>query len=148
MTRFGDPLIFIRAESTWRHASLSPLLSIPLALLAFAQAPLLSAYQARIALDLLPTTVAIVLTLVAARRAPISWTLYLLAVVYLITSEPVLLTDFFLSAGRYLLAAVPLFALAGGWLRPSEWLLQSLSWSGALLQAILAVFVLRHGFIV
>ncbi len=120
----------------------------PLAILAFAHTPLFSPYQTRVLLDLAPTLAAIVLTLASARRAPLALTLYLLAVLYVITSEPVLHIDLFVSAGRYLIAAVPLFALAGGWLRRSEWVFQSLYWSGTLLQAILAVYFLGHGFIV
>ncbi len=146
--RFGDPLNFIRVESSWARFSLTPVISVPVAILEVAHLPLFSTTQARALLDLMPLLVALALTFVGARRAPIALTLYLLALLYIITSAPINYVDLFVSAGRYMLAAVPLFALAGGWLRRSEWILQSLCWCGTLLQAILAVYFLGHGWIV
>ncbi len=145
--RFGDPLIFVSAEQTWKHMSLSPILSIPLAIYTEATIPFGSPFNTRILLDLAPLLVALVLTLVAARRAPLGFTLYLLALLYLITSEPLNYFDVFVSAGRYLIAAVPLFIIVGQWLKRSEWALPAILWSGALLQAILALWFLQHGWI-
>lgn len=143
--RFGDPLIFITAESGWRHMSLAPILSIPLSVYAFAHITTGSAMQARVALDLAPILVGVALTLIAARRAPVAFTLYLAALLYLITSEPLNYVDVFVSGGRYMIAAVPLFVIVAGWLKRSEWALNMLWWSGAFIQAILAIFFLRHG---
>lgn len=147
-SRFGDPLIFLKAESAWAHFSLSPLLSIPVAILAFANTPLASPLQLRILLDLAPVICGLILALLASRRAPLALTLYTLSLLYIVTSVPIDFTDLFVSGGRYMLAAVPLFALSGGWLRRSEWLLPALCWCGALLQALLAVYYLRHGWLV
>lgn len=146
--RFGDPLAFVHAESAWAHFSLSPALSIPLALLAFAHIPTGSPLQLRVLLDLAPTLVAIILTAVAARRAPLAFTLYLVALLLMLTSEPLNYLDLFVSGGRYLLAAVPLYVILAGWLTRSEWLLPVFVWSGVLLQAMLALFFLRHGWLV
>ena len=143
--RFGNPLIFINAESTWRHMPLSPILSVPLSIYAFAHISTGSAMQARVLLDLAPILVGIALTLVAARRAPLAFTLYLAALLYLITSEPLNYIDVFVSGGRYMIAAIPLFVIMAGWLKRSEWALYMLCYSGAFVQAILAIFFLRHG---
>ncbi|HZC05907.1 MAG TPA: hypothetical protein VE338_09710 [Ktedonobacterales bacterium] len=149
---FGDPLKFIHAEHHWAHFSMSPLLSIPVAIDAFAHVAFASPLQARTLLDLAPVLVGLVIALVAARRAPLTFTLYLFALLYIITSEPINYTDLFVSGGRYMLAAFPVCIILAGWLRRSEWrsewLLPALCWSGALLQAILAIFFLRHGWIV
>ena len=145
---FGDPLRFLHAEHHWAHFSMSPLLSVPVALVAFAHVAFASPLQARTLLDLAPVIGGIIITLVAARRAPIAITLYLLGVLYILTAEPINYTDLFVSGGRYMLAAFPICVILAGWLRRSEWLLPALYWTGALLQAILAIFFLRHGWIV
>lgn len=146
--RFGDPLIFMKAEAHWNHFSLSPLLSIPLALLAFAHVPMLSTYQSRILLDLIPVLLGIIVTAATARRAPLACTLYTIGVLYIITSEPLPASDLFISAGRYMLAAVPLFALGGVQLRDSKWLLPTLYWSGVVMQTMFCVYFLTHGWVV
>ncbi len=146
--RFGDPLTFVTAERSWAHFSLAPLLSIPVAILAFAHIPLGSPLQARVLLDLAPVLGGVILTLAAARRAPVAFTLYMLSLLVLLTSEPLNYLDLFVSGGRYMLAAVPLFIIVAGWLKRSEWILPALCWSGALLQAMLAIFFLAHGWIV
>lgn len=145
---FGDPLRFLHAEHHWAHFSMSPLLSVPVAIFAFAHVAFASPLQARTLLDLAPVIAGIVITLVAARRAPSPITLYLLGVLYIITAEPINYTDLFVSGGRYMLAAFPVCVILAGWLRRSEWILPALYWTGALLQAILAIFFLRHGWIV
>ncbi len=146
--RFGDPLIFIKAAGNWAHFSLSPLISIPLAIFAFLHTPALTPYQTRVFLDLAPVLCGVVLTVVMARRAPLACTLYMVALLYLITSQPVRLTDVFTSGGRYMLSAVPLFALADGWLHRSQWIAPALCWSGIVAQTMLTVFFLSHGWLV
>lgn len=146
--RFGDPLVFIHAESTWAHFSLSPLFSLPVAVIAFLRSPLASPLQMRVLLDLGPVLAAVILTLVAARRAPIALTLYMLGLLYIVTSEPINFTDLFISGGRYMLAAVPLFVIYANRLSRSEWLRPMLYWGAVFLQAILATYFLRHGWIV
>lgn len=146
--RFGDPLIFIKVESGWAHVSMTPLLSIPVAILAFAHAPVGSPLQLRLLLDLAPVLGGIIATLLAARRAPLAFTFYMLSLLYMLTSAPLNYIDLFVSGGRYMLAAVPLFALAGVWMRRFEWAIQACFWSGAMLQAALAIFFLAHGWIV
>jgi len=146
--QFGDPLIFIRVESNWSHFSLAPVLSLPVAVVAFAHSPLASPLQMRVLLDLAPVLGAVVLTLVAARRAPVALTLYMLGLLYIVTSEPINFTDLFISGGRYMLAAVPLFVIFSERLSRSEWLRPMLYLCGLFLQAILAIYFLRHGWIV
>jgi hypothetical protein len=146
--RFGDPLMIVHSEHHWAHFSMSPLLSLPVAVWAFVHVAANSPLQMRILLDLVPVLVGVILTLVAARRAPIVFTLYMLGLLYIITSEPIDFTDLFISSGRYMLAAVPLVVILAGWLERSEWLLPALCCCGAILQAILAVYFLRHGWIV
>lgn len=146
--RFGDPLAFIHAEAAWTHTALSPLLSIPLAILAVGHTALFSPYQSRVLLDLVPLLAAIVITSIAARRARLAPTLYTFGVLYIIASEPVLHIDLFESAGRYLIAAVPIFVVLAGWLRRSSWVLPAYLWTGVVLQSLLTTYFLGHGFMI
>ncbi|HEX8998044.1 MAG TPA: mannosyltransferase family protein [Ktedonobacterales bacterium] len=143
--RFGDPLIFITAEKSWGRMQLPPIVSIPLAIFAFLHIAFGSTFQLRVALDLAPVLGGIALTLIAARRAPIAFTLYMLGLMYLITSSPINSVDVFVSGSRYMLAAVPLFIIVASWLRRSEWALLTYCWTCALLQAALTLFFLAHG---
>lgn len=147
-SRFGDPLIFINAERGWAHMALSPILSIALAVFAISTMPVGSSEELRVLLDLAPLLGALILTLAAARRVPLSFTLYLLVLLYLIMSEPLNSVDVFTSAGRYLIAAVPLCVMLAGWLKRSEWIASIIWWSGAVLQTALAIFFLRNGWLV
>lgn len=147
--RFGDPLIFVAVErATWRHESMPPIISLALASLELAKITLFSAWQARIALDLIPILCVILVTILGLPRAPLAFTLYLALLLYIITSEPVPYADLFASGGRYILAATPAFALVGRRLRRSQWLFPALICAAAALQAGLALFFLRQGWLI
>ncbi|MGH2505397.1 MAG: mannosyltransferase family protein [Ktedonobacterales bacterium] len=146
--RFGDPLIIIHSERHWAHISISPIISIPLAIFAFAHIAINSPLQWRVLLDLAPVVGALIITLVAARRAPIAFTLYMLGLLYIVTSSPINYTDLFVSGGRYMIAAIPVVIALAGWLRRADWLLPALCLCGASLQAILTIYFLGHGWIV
>lgn len=146
--RFGNPLLFVSAATTWRHLSLFPALSVPVAILTFASLPFDSPLQARIALDLLPILGGIVITLVGARRSPLTFTLYLLAYLYLVTATPISFTDLFVSGGRYMLAAVPICIILATRLTRAPWVLSALRWCGVFLQALLALYFLSNGWMV
>lgn len=146
--RFGDPLIIIHSERHWAHISMSPIISIPLAIFAFTHIAVNSPLQWRVLLDLAPVVGALIITLVAARRAPLAFTLYMLGLLYIVTSAPINYTDLFVSGGRYMLAAIPVVIALAGWLRRADWLLPALCVSGVALQAILTIYFLGHGWIV
>lgn len=145
---FGNPLIFIASESSWAHVFMLPIFSIPVAIIKFLQIPLFTTLKLRVLLDLAPILAALILTFVAIRRAPVGMTIYMLCLLFLVTSEPINYTDLFVSGGRYMIAAIPLFVIFADRLSRSEWALPALLWSGALLQALLAIFFLQHGWLV
>lgn len=146
--RFGDPLIMIHSEQIWAHFHLSPLFSIPVAIFAFAHVANNSPLQFRVLLDLAPVIGALIITLVAARRAPLVLTLYMLGLLYIVTSEPIDYTDLFISSGRYMIAAIPVVLYLANWLRRADWLLPTLCICGVALQAVLTIFFLSQGWIV
>lgn len=145
---FGDPLIFVASESSWRHVFMLPIISIPVAIIQFLGIPLFTSFKLRVLLDLAPVLAAVILTFFAAKRAPVGLTLYMLCLLFLVTSEPLNFTDLFVSGGRYMLAAIPLFIVFAERLSRSEWVFPALLWSGALLQAILTIYYLQHGWLV
>lgn len=146
--RFGDPLIIIHSERHWAHISMSPIISIPLAIFAFAHLALNSPLAWRTLLDLAPVIGALIITLIAARRAPLALTLYMLGLLYIVTAAPINFTDLFVSGGRYMIAAIPVVIALAGWLRRADWLLPALCVCGVSLQAILTIFFLSHGWLV
>lgn len=109
--RFGDPLLFLHIESTWwqgagprtwlKVAFFDQIHNVPHSV--FASSLMLHAVVALGAIALVPAV---------ARRFGWGYAGYVLIVMGI----PLLGTKDFMSSGRYLLAAFPLFALIGVWL--------------------------------
>jgi hypothetical protein len=116
-TQFHNPLSFARAaEVSWLHKSMPPWQSLPLALHDLFTTPAWAYQQALVLLDLVPLLAFLVITLTTIRRQPFSFTLYMLGLLILIVVSPVTWTpDAFVSAGRYLIPAVPIFLLLARW---------------------------------
>ncbi len=115
--RFNDPLSFVHAEETsWLHISMPPWQSLTLALYRLFTTPGWTYQEALILVDLVPLVAFSIITLVMVRRQPLTFTLYLLGLLLLITISPVSWSpDIFVSAGRYLLPAAPIFLLLARW---------------------------------
>jgi hypothetical protein len=155
--RFGDPLLFLHAEQVyWNHATpgapIPPGSPAPTGI-ATANGPLAlltpSYEQARSLVDLAPLALFLILTLVLARRQPVMYTLYLAGLLALILASP--RPDrlgYFVSAGRYLCAALPIFFWLGRWSETRPWLYLLLTSAGFLLQATLATVFLTGGWLV
>jgi len=133
--RFGDPVLFFTA---------SPVPHQPSGFLA----PADSFLQARALADLALVVIAAGLTLAMTRRAPVTLTLYLLGLLLLCLSTGVLTgSDPTLTAGRYLLAAAPLFLLLGHWMERRPWLDLLVIFGGFAFQAIFAMIFLWGGWL-
>jgi hypothetical protein len=148
--RFGDPLLFLHAEQLyWNHAASGPSPGIPV-LPAGPVALLTPSYeQARSLVDLAPLALFLILTIVLARRQPAIYTLYMAGLLALILASP--RPDrlgYFVSAGRYLCAALPIFFWLGRWSETRPWLYLLLTSAGFLLQATLASVFLMGGWLV
>ncbi|SRR5258706_5308140 len=77
-----------------------------------------SASQARIAFDLGLIVMYGAITLLALRHLPVAFSLHMIGLLALCVMSPIALAqDVYISAGRYLLAAAPLFLLLGQWSR-------------------------------
>jgi len=155
--RFGDPLLFLHAELRyWNHATpgapIAPAPTSPpgVAPPAGPFAFLAPSYeQARSLVDLAPLAIFLILTILLARRQSVMYTLYMGGLLALILASP--RPDrlgYFVSAGRYLCAALPIFFWLGRWSETRPWLYLLLTSAGFLLQATLASVFLSGGWLV
>jgi hypothetical protein len=154
--RFGDPLLFLHAEQRyWNHAApgapITPGAPTPSGVaLAGPFAFLTPSYeQARSLVDLIPLAIFLILTILLARRQPVIYTLYMAGLLALILASPRAdRLGYFVSAGRYLCAALPIFFWLGRWSETRPWLYLLLTSAGFLLQATLASVFLSGGWLV
>jgi hypothetical protein len=153
-TRFGHPLIFLYVQGWFWHRVDKPLWwSLPHAAAAFLATPAGTYDQARLLVDLAPLLLCALVTVVTIRRVPFAFTLYMLGVLYLAVAAPMLDQqlgdpDLFVSSGRFLLAAAPIFLVLGRWTARRPWLDLLVVSGGFLLQAVFAAFFLTGGWLV
>lgn len=151
--QFGDPLLFLHAEQQfWHHQGIVAVHASPSAPQAPVQASHSSGWSyevARSLVDLAPVALFALLAIAGAKRLPISFTLYMACLLLVIISSP--RPDrlgFFVSAGRYFIAAAPAFLLLGRWVVRRPWLDLLLVSGGFLLQAVFAAYFLAGGWMV
>jgi hypothetical protein len=149
--RFRHPLLFLHAQRLfWNRYNVPLWRTIPLAIHQFFSFTFLSAYQVRDLVDYGPIVMFALITLVMLRRQPFAFTLYMAGLLYLAVATPVLISrypDMFQSAGRFLLAAIPMFLIMGRWTRGRPALELLLVGGGFLLQAVLATYFLTGGWL-
>lgn len=148
--RFGHPLLFLSAQNIgWGRQSIGLFAGIRLALHNFRVTPAWTYEQALLLVDLLPLAIAAILTLVSIQRIPFGFSLYLFGLLYLCIASPSTdRADVFISSGRFLCEAVPLFLLLSMWAERRPWLETLLISSGFMLQALFLAFFLIGGNIV
>ncbi len=139
---FHDPLSFAHAaQAGWYHVTLAPWRSIPLGVRSFFALPPWSYAQAQILLDLGAVCAFAVLTILAARRMPVAFTLYMAGLLTLAIASPTIYSgnaNIFSSAGRYLIPSAPIFLMLSRWSAKWPALETFLVDGGFLLQATLA----------
>lgn len=134
----------------WHHAAMSP----PRALIAvaqqFFQTPFWTYWQAHQLLDIIPVLLFAIITIVMARRLPVAYTLYTGAVLLLAMVSPITqgYPDLLMSAGRYMLAALPVFLVLGCWMGRYAWVDLLLTSGGFMLQGVLVVVLLSGGWLI
>ncbi len=148
--RFGHPKIFLYAEQRyWDHQAMLPWQSLRMAAHAFRTAAPGSYDQLRMLVDYAPLALFALLTLVAMRRQPVSFTLYMLGLLYVCIASPITsLQDVYASVGRYLLAAMPIFVLLARWSARRPWLEMLLLSTGFMTQALLLAAYLAGRWII
>lgn len=118
--RFGDPLLFLKAQSFWSHSRVFPLLSLYRALDFYLRHPAHSVFYLMDLLNAVAMLLALVFALVIIRRDP-AGAIYVLLTVLSVLSAPV--DAFGLQSGaRYAAVFFPLFVPLAVWSR-RRWLL-------------------------
>lgn len=149
--RYHHPLLFLHAQRYfWGRVQMPLWVSIPAAIKQFLSLPLLSYYQVRDLVDYVPLVLFALITLLLIRRQPFAFTLYTAGLLYLTVASPIVGThdpEMFQSAGRFLLAAVPVFLALGTWTRRRPALAMLLIGGGFILQAALAAYYLTGGWL-
>jgi hypothetical protein len=154
--KFGDPLLFIKVHDQWDRIQL-PIWTAALRGILWEGAIVVlhqgvwSYENARNLVDMGPVVIISIITLCSLRRMPISFTLYMLGLLYVSIDPPVKIgqnTVEFDSAGRFLLLSIPVFLLFGRWTARYAWLEMLLVGGGFLLQAVFAAYYLSGGWLI
>lgn len=153
---FGDPLLFVKEQAHWNRIQLPVWTALERGFLwqgaiLFLHKGFWSYENARNLIDLAPAIIIGIITLCSIRRIPISFTLYMLGLLYITIDLPVHIgqnTVEFDSAGRFLLLSVPIFILFGRWSARYAWVEMLLVGGGFLLQAVFAAYFLSGGWLI
>jgi Gpi18-like mannosyltransferase len=136
--RTGNPLLWLQLQrSEWHHVFQPVWTTAIQSAQLMMRTPIMSRQMGVELIDAVSFVAFLLITVVAARRLPLSFTLYMAGLLLLCVASPVpdLFPDYISSTGRYLTAAVPAFLVIGGWLRRSGLELGYLS-AGFMLQAL------------
>jgi hypothetical protein len=154
--QFNDPLLFIKVHDQWNRVQLPVWTALERGFVW--QGAILVLHQgfwsyenARNLVDMAPVVIIGIVTLCSIRRMPLSFTLYMLGLLYISIDPPVHIganTVEFDSAGRFLLLSVPIFLLLGRWSARFAWLEMLVVGGGFLLQAIFAAYYLTGGWLI
>jgi mannosyltransferase PIG-V len=148
---YGDALAWMHAQSLFGHAAMAPWSAIGYAWQQFWQLPAAGFQQSRVLVDVVPLAFVGLVSLVTIRRIPVSFSFYLMGLVLTCLSSPIvdaIFPEAFVSVGRYLLAAIPLYLVVARWMRRYPWLDTLLIGGGFVVQALLMAFVLTGGWLV
>jgi hypothetical protein len=147
---FGDLLIIPHMEArVWGHRDTWPWISLKLAVHDLRVTPFGSMAEAHMLFDLVPVLIFGTLTVLLLRRMPVAFSLYMIGLLGLSLVSPItsINNEPFLSFGRYLLAAIPMFLVLGIWAR-RPWLDTLLVATGFGVQAILLMQFFAHRWII
>jgi hypothetical protein len=149
---YGDPLQWIHLQPHYfQHVTMTPWSALGYAWQQFWSLTPGSFQQMRVLVDYVPLAFVLILTLATIRRIPVSFTLLMVGILLTIFMTPVVGAQFpeaFVSAGRYLLPAVPVYLILTRVTKRYAWLEMALIAGGFTLQALLAAFVLTGGWLV
>ena len=147
---YGDPLMWLHSQQRFfQHVTMAPWSSLGYTWDQFWHAS--SAQQARDLLDYVPLLLVLGVTLLTIRRIPVCYSLLLAGMVLVVLCTPVvgaLFPETYVSAGRYLLPALPLSLLGAQLLKRWPTLEPILLGGGFALQALCVAFVLTGGWLV
>jgi hypothetical protein len=148
----GDPLGFYHAQVQFGHSTLFYPVGLVEGIHFYLSRPFLSFTQARQMIDFLPLVGLTAIAIIAARKQPLAYTVLVLELFILATQSPKIYPSpgnaVFVSAGRYMMMALPSFLIIGGWFARSSKLGLLFCGASFLVQIIFAVYFLQGGAII
>jgi len=148
--QWGDALAWQHAQTLFSREQLPLWSTVLRATRFYVNLPVLSTVQAFQLVDLLALLFVIGIGALGIRRLPLAYVLYLAGLVYLTIADPRVVHGdvYFGSAGRFMLAAVPVFLLVGKGSRRWPLLVTLLLFVGILAQAVLTFTFIRGDYLV
>jgi hypothetical protein len=149
----GDPLGFYHAQVYFGHSTLFYPVGLVEGIHFYLSRPFLSFTQARQMIDFLPLVGLTAIAVIAARKQPLAYTVLVLELFVLATQSPKIYPQspgsaIFVSAGRYMMMALPSFLIIGGWFARNRRLGLLCCVASFLVQIVFAVYFLQGGAII
>lgn len=147
----GDPLGFYHAQVFFGHSTLFYPVGLVEGIHFYFSRPFLSFTQMRQMIDFLPLVGLTAIAIIAARKQPLAYTVLVLELFVLATQSPKIYSPgnaVFVSAGRYIMMALPSFLIIGGWFARNPKLGLLCCGASFLVQIVFAVYFLQGGAII
>ncbi|HEU5349375.1 MAG TPA: hypothetical protein VFU63_12265, partial [Ktedonobacterales bacterium] len=137
----GRPLVSFEAQGHyWGRVSMPIWATVARQIGNLFTTPLGERVQALILIDLVALILFTAVTLVAIRKVPVAYTIYMAGLLYLATAMPTLrLPSIIDAAARFMLAAFPTWLLVGHWVQKRPWLDMFIVSVGFSLQVVFAL---------
>jgi hypothetical protein len=151
LLRYGDLLMWVHIQIQWDRVSMPIWESVWKTVRYHLSFLPLSYFQGHTLIDSLPFLVIVIVAIVGVRRLPVSFTLYMAGLIFLILSSPREIADnavYLVSAGRFSLAALPAFLLIGKWSERLPGVATFFTYGGVLLQAAFLAFFITGGLLI
>lgn len=145
---YGKPYYWITKQKNWGFHFKLPWQGLFEAVRYYLTLPAGSYSQGRLLIDLIPLLVVLAIAIATARSQPWAFTLFLIALVVVMLSSPVVgngMDVHYSATGRHMLVAAPAFLVIGQWMRRYHWLDTFVTSGGFLLQAAFASYFLLGG---
>jgi hypothetical protein len=147
----GDPLGFYHAQVYFGHSTLFYPVGLVEGIHFYLSRPFLSFTELRQWIDFLPLVGLTAIVVIAARKQPLAYTILVLELFVLTTQSPKIYSPgnaIFVSAGRYMMMALPSFLIIGGWFARHPKLGALCCGMSFLVQIVFAVYFLQSGAII
>lgn len=151
LKRFGDFLMWVHIQVQWDRVSMPFWDTIWKTIRYHLSFLPLSYFQGHTLIDTLPFLVIVIVTIIGARRLPLAFTLYTVGLILLVLSSPREIAPnatYLVSAGRFSLAALPVFLLAGRWSERLPGVATFFLYGGVLLQGAFLEYFITGGLLI
>jgi hypothetical protein len=151
LLRYGDVLMWVHIQIQWDRVSMPIWDSLWKTVRYHLSFLPLSYFHGYTLIDSLPVLVVVIVSIIAARRLPLAFTLYLAGLPFRVLSSPREIADnavYLVSAGRLSLAAIPVFIVIDRWCERLPGVTTYFTYGGVLLQAAFLAFFITGGLLI